>query len=471
MNLQIFIIPIACGVIGYFTNLIAIKMLFRPHKAKKIFGMNVPFTPGVLPRRKAALAKQMGKSVKENLLTGDAIKEQILSADIDTKIEEILDDIYIKLCTENKSLGMYLEEILGSRRETLVEDVIWQAKELLKSHLNEEGLKRSISLLLKDKIMEIVDGEQVKEYIVKNKDVIVEQVKSVVSKKIDEMKEEGTTLKEVVPEKYVIDMKKMVLENAPYLTDFIQKELKENENLDNKFKDLIKRTMDDKLGKLVGGLFYNKAYENIKEGVIDYLDEEENKAKVVEKIWSMIDAVLSKEVNFLIEKTKGVKIKEESIGYIAKKFEENKDALFDEMVKRIRPNVEEEIFKYVYIAIDEFVNEEIDTIVKNHESGIKNYIRNINVSAIIRGLGKKNFEILKKYIIMRSKLALKVGADYIVDELDIEGIVEEKINNFEEDELEGLILSIAKRELKYITLMGGVLGFILGFLLEIPRMF
>lgn len=46
----------------------------------------------------------------------------------------------------------------------------------------------------------------------------------------------------------------------------------------------------------------------------------------------------------------------------------------------------------------------------------------------------------------------------------ISEIIEEKINNFELAKLEGIILNIAKRELKHIELLGGLIGFIIGFL-------
>ena len=40
------IIPVFVGaIIGYITNWLAIKMLFRPHGEKKIFGIKLPFTP------------------------------------------------------------------------------------------------------------------------------------------------------------------------------------------------------------------------------------------------------------------------------------------------------------------------------------------------------------------------------------------------------------------------------------------
>ena len=44
------IAPLLGGVIGYITNDIAIRMLFRPHKAKYVMGVHIPFTPGIIPK-------------------------------------------------------------------------------------------------------------------------------------------------------------------------------------------------------------------------------------------------------------------------------------------------------------------------------------------------------------------------------------------------------------------------------------
>ena len=41
--------PIIGAIIGYFTNYIAVKMLFYPRKEIKVFGHVLPFTPGAIP--------------------------------------------------------------------------------------------------------------------------------------------------------------------------------------------------------------------------------------------------------------------------------------------------------------------------------------------------------------------------------------------------------------------------------------
>lgn len=79
-----FILPPLIGaVIGYFTNLIAVKMLFFPHEEKHIFGFRVPFTPGAIPKGKARLAKAAGAIVVNDLFTKEDISSRMLTEEVE----------------------------------------------------------------------------------------------------------------------------------------------------------------------------------------------------------------------------------------------------------------------------------------------------------------------------------------------------------------------------------------------------
>lgn len=67
--------PVAGGVIGYFTNDIAIKMLFRPYRAIYIGKRQLPFTPGLIPRNQERLAKRVSDTVMGSLLTPQELQK------------------------------------------------------------------------------------------------------------------------------------------------------------------------------------------------------------------------------------------------------------------------------------------------------------------------------------------------------------------------------------------------------------
>ena len=69
--------PLLGALIGYVTNRIAIKMLFRPLNPKRLFGVRVPLTPGVIPRNRYDLARTIARMVSEQLLSPEALREQL----------------------------------------------------------------------------------------------------------------------------------------------------------------------------------------------------------------------------------------------------------------------------------------------------------------------------------------------------------------------------------------------------------
>ena len=76
--------PAIGALIGYCTNYIAVKMLFHPYKEVKLFGMTLPFTPGVIPKNKPRLAKAISRAVADVLLTKQDIAGLITDAAIDS---------------------------------------------------------------------------------------------------------------------------------------------------------------------------------------------------------------------------------------------------------------------------------------------------------------------------------------------------------------------------------------------------
>ncbi len=61
--------PLAGAIIGYFTNDLAIKMLFRPYKPIYIGKRRLPFTPGLIPSNQERLAKKVSDTIMGSLLT------------------------------------------------------------------------------------------------------------------------------------------------------------------------------------------------------------------------------------------------------------------------------------------------------------------------------------------------------------------------------------------------------------------
>lgn len=98
MTWIIWILPIIAAVIGWFTNFIAVKMLFHPRKPRRVLGLT---WHGVLPKRQEQLAIKIGKLVSEELFSSTDLNEKINNPDnvlrlvqqIDEKIEHYFEDV------------------------------------------------------------------------------------------------------------------------------------------------------------------------------------------------------------------------------------------------------------------------------------------------------------------------------------------------------------------------------------------
>jgi uncharacterized membrane protein YheB (UPF0754 family) len=74
MNYWLILIPFISAFIGWFTNWIAIKMLFHPREPKKILGITFH---GIFPKRQRQFAEKLGKLVSTELISFKEIEEKI----------------------------------------------------------------------------------------------------------------------------------------------------------------------------------------------------------------------------------------------------------------------------------------------------------------------------------------------------------------------------------------------------------
>lgn len=109
----VFIMVFVGALIGGITNSIAIKMLFRPYQAVYIGTWRVPFTPGLIPKRRAELADQLGQLVVNHLLTAEGLKKKLESTIFLTEITEWLNREVSNLLKSDHHLGSVIEKWLG----------------------------------------------------------------------------------------------------------------------------------------------------------------------------------------------------------------------------------------------------------------------------------------------------------------------------------------------------------------------
>lgn len=100
--------PAVGALIGYITNDIAIRMLFRPHQAKYVFGVHVPFTPGIIPKERGRIVASVGTAISENLMNREVLEKNLLSAEMLRKIDAAVDEFFRKQQQNPETLRQFL---------------------------------------------------------------------------------------------------------------------------------------------------------------------------------------------------------------------------------------------------------------------------------------------------------------------------------------------------------------------------
>lgn len=128
--------PVVGAIIGWFTNKQAIWMLFNPKKEKRVFGLRVPFTPGLIPRDQILIAKSLGILIEEKLINPEEINSRITQEEVNEKIKELIDK------TVEKNMGKlaflvpetavyYIKKFLAPKISELVKDELFSFLNLI----------------------------------------------------------------------------------------------------------------------------------------------------------------------------------------------------------------------------------------------------------------------------------------------------------------------------------------------------
>jgi len=175
MNYWLLLIPVISAFIGWFTNWIAVKMLFHPRNPKIILGFNIQ---GIFPKRQDQFAQKLGKLVGDELLSFSDIEEKITNPEnlkmilpqLDTHIDHFLRvklsdtmpmiSMFIGDKTIDKLKSVFLEEL-----ETLFPKMMKDYAGTLKTQLDlEQIVTEKVKAFSSDKLENILYQVMAKEF-------------------------------------------------------------------------------------------------------------------------------------------------------------------------------------------------------------------------------------------------------------------------------------------------------------------
>ena len=153
MDLTFLMPPLLGAVIGYVTNDIAIRMLFRPLKPVYIGKWKLPFTPGMIPKEQSRIAHAVAQTVSRDLLDEEALRNALLSEDMLCKVDGLADQLLEKLMQSEESPEGLLIRIAGEERyaET-AEGLKINAAQFICQRLYQSGVAATLTELIAEKV-------------------------------------------------------------------------------------------------------------------------------------------------------------------------------------------------------------------------------------------------------------------------------------------------------------------------------
>jgi len=359
------VMVIVGALIGGVTNSLAIRMLFRPYKPIYLFGKRVPFTPGLIPKRRGELADQLGKLVMEHLLTADSMKRKLENSQFQEKMEE-----WVKVELQNYlQSGITVQEFLSRFG---IENA-------------DEKLKGNLERVVESKYEEIMTRLRSK------------------------------PLQQVLPASIVHS----VQSNIPYAAEyFLSKAVHYFESPEGK-RQLNKMIQDfiatrGKLGSVVQMFMGNyNIVDKVQPEVVKFLKHDGTKdvlMKVMHGEWE--------------------KIKRMEIGEVEEKL------------------TKVSILSTIHKALDRTLN-------------IPGWME----KSLLEAIGPIHPWMMEKLVpsilLTGSHLVLE-KLEELLAKLQLEDVVRDQVESFSLEQLEEMVLSVSKKELKMITYLGALLGGLIG---------
>lgn len=142
--IRIIMLAVIGGLIGYLTNVVAIKLIFRPINPIKIPIFNIEII-GLIPKRKSEIAKNIGEVVQNEFLSMDEILENIITEEdknnvvdyMKTKIKLIVNEKMSYMPTAVKSMVQgYISDMVESEVRKSIDELSEEAIIKAKTRIN-----------------------------------------------------------------------------------------------------------------------------------------------------------------------------------------------------------------------------------------------------------------------------------------------------------------------------------------------
>jgi uncharacterized membrane protein YheB (UPF0754 family) len=489
---SLLITPLITGTVGYVTNWLAIKMLFRPHR-RSWYSLG---WQGVIPRNRSKLASKVGFMVGEKLIGEDEISSAVksetvqdaLSATIETELESFLKKNHGSVLEILEQFGIH-EETLIKKITELIED------ETVKSAIN-EALTQAADVFMEklgDTELSEIAPESGLETALKSvftngnwQGLVINEI----SNKLNNIILSGKSFADLLPSKVNESTGKI----SGFLTD------KSLDILDKLLEDPASRKkIAEKLTSVKDSLFGGSGFDQLKHGLVNMFLNEDTIADLVEdQLPKLIEGLKNDPA---LKQKMSDAIKNYIDGFLARPLYAHAGKIGFEAIYEIRGDYISRLQNYLasdslaasvskgfagiitqgggtigsaaeMFGID-LTSGKLSKAAADKITGsgaladilpkaLVNLAGKIRIDNIYSNIPKKSFLSIKIKLKEEINILLEKNVPGMLKAVDLPGIVKKKINSLNLYEVEDILFDFMKDQFKWINRLGFLLGFLLG---------
>ncbi len=511
--------PPALGAfIGYLTNKVAIKMLFRPLEAKYISGVRVPMTPGVIPSKRRELAANIGEMVGSHLLTsteiGNALEKESFQKTLYALIEERGEKLLQK---DLESVRHIIPDSYQSYYQVGVQAISYQAQQSIHAFIESENFQTILEETIDTQFQRILetdlqtflpgeDRESAYAFIEKSvgrmlaSPAMDEWVEGFVRQKVYGSLQQKKSPADILPHSLQELLIASIEKQTPKLLEKLAAIISEPEIRDRivvgvrmgveSFVEGLGPMAALASGFLTPEVVEGKVREYLEEKeeeIVSWLQNDEVQIRVCATLRERSDAFLQTPVvdmmgedhtdtvetfcTHLSSQLTALLQEPETTAAFSSMIKENIethieggqlplgeilfDLLGDEGIERGKTWLKTEAFS---VLRSEKSKKTLNSMVESLLENLLNHRVGKLGRLIPGGVRHGIYDSMRKM----SSAMLAVEVPGLVDSLNIQKIVQDKVNSLDLMRLERLLLSIMEEQFKYINLFGALLGFLIG---------
>ena len=510
--------PMIGAFIGYLTNKIAIKMLFRPLKPWYIFGLRVPMTPGVIPAKRHELAENIGNMVGEHLLTardiGGALSREPFQEHLHALVEERVNTV---LAADLGSVLSLVPERFRAYARVGLRTLKYRTKDGIYTWLESESFAVALAGAVNEQV-ELFGSRELNELVSEEKRQrlydffdglldrllhsgrVEDHLSHFLQERLQQAAREGKSIHDLLPAPFIDLVLQTISSQTPALLQRLAGLIAEP-----KIRARIIQAVIDGVDHFLSSLGPMAAMakgfidmDSLEGKIHDYLVDHEQELEEwlqSEEVQRQFTRVLEQQARKMLQMPIGellVRIDEDQLERLCHAAAEQLLALLQtrgalETLSFLLRQSLEDMLEHGNLTIDQVLarllpgehgagmqGKMVSEVLSGLRSPTGRRLIGRTIDRMLDSLAARPLGILSRlmpsgvrkaiadYIVLIANKMLLHEVPGLVKSLNISRLVTDKVDSLDLLRLEGLLLSIMEEQFKYINLFGAVLGFLIG---------